>query len=176
MARNLDTRDNLIKECVQTLKKIECCDVEFITQEDEESFDGLVRLVRPGEQLEYAIEVKQHLTKTMAELVLHRLRSSSNRPILIFTDYVHRELAEYCKENQMEFVDTAGNAYLKRPTLFIYVIGHKRAMAKERPTRAFQESGLKVIFLFLKQPDAVNWGYREIGEATNTALGGISWR
>jgi hypothetical protein len=175
MARNPDTRESLIEGCLQTLKKLECCDVEFIAPEGKESSDGSVRLIGLGEQLEYVIEVKQQLTKTRAALILHRLKGSWNRPVLIFTDYVHGGLAEYFKENQMEFVDTAGNAYLNRPSLFIYVVGQKRTMVIERPTRAFQASGLKIIFLFLRQPDAVNWNYREIAEATDTALGGISW-
>jgi hypothetical protein len=175
MARNSDIREGLIEGCLQTLKKLNCCSVEFIAPRDADSLDGILRLTRSGEQLEYTIEVKQQLTQTRAAIILHRFRGSWNRPILIFTEYVHGGLSEYLKENQMEFVDTAGNAYLNRSSLLIYVVGQKCTMAIEKPTRAFQASGLKIIFLFLKQPDAVNWNYREIAEATGTALGGISW-
>ena len=176
MARNQGTRESLIKGCLETLKKLDCCNVEFIPPEGGESHDGLVRLIRSGEQLEYAIEIKQQLTKTKAGILLHLLRGVEfNRPVLIFADYVHIELSQYFKDNQIEFVDVAGNSYLNRPPIFVFVVGQKRALVLERPTRAFQATGLKIIFLFLKKPKAVNWNYREIAEATDTALGGISW-
>jgi hypothetical protein len=35
--------------------------------------------------------------------------------------------------------------------------------------------GFKVIFLFLKKPESLNWNYREIERATGTSLGGIAW-
>ncbi|MHB9074684.1 MAG: type IV toxin-antitoxin system AbiEi family antitoxin [Desulfobaccales bacterium] len=176
MTRNQGTREDLIKGCLETLKKLDCCDVEFIPPEGGESHDGMVRLVRSGEQLEYTIEIKQQLTKTKAGILLHLLRRVElNTPLLIFTDYIHIELAQYFRENRIEFVDVAGNAYLNRPPLFIFVVGQKRALVLEKPTRAFQATGLKIIFFFLKKPEAVNWNYREIAEATDTALGGISW-
>ncbi len=176
MPRNRTAQENLIKGCLDTLKKLDCCNIEFIPPEEGEPHDGLVRLTRSGEQLEYAIEIKQQLTKTKADILLHRLRGAeSNYPLLIFADYVHIDLAQHFRENHLEFVDAAGNAYLNRPPLFVFVVGKKRALALERPTRAFQATGLKIIFLFLKNPEAVNWNYREIAEATDTALGGISW-
>lgn len=176
MARNHHSQENLIKGCLEILKKLDCCDVEFIPPEGGESNDGLVRLIRSGVQLEYAIEIKQQLTKTVVSTLLHKLRALElNRPVLIFAYYVHEELAQYFKKNKIEFVDAAGNVYLNRHPLFIFVVGQKRVMPLEKPTRAFEVTGLKIIFLFLKKPEAVNWNYREIAEATDTALGGISW-
>jgi hypothetical protein len=176
MARNQGTQETIINGCLEALKKLDCCNVEFIPPKSGESHDGTVRMARAGEKFEYAVEVKRELTKAKADILLHLIRRLDfHRPVLIFADYVHEELAKYFKENQTEFVDVAGNAYLNRPPLFIFVVGQRRALVLEKPTRAFQATGLKIIFLFLKNPEAVNWNYRDIAEATGTALGGISW-
>lgn len=164
---------NLIGVCLEILKKLKCCRVEFDPLEAEGRNNGLVRLIGPTWEVEYAIEAKQGLSGRMAAIVIDKLskRSPGNLPILLFTDYVHEQLAENLRDHGIEFVDIAGNAYLNQPSLYIYVTGRKRTRAPERPALAFQATGLKLIFLLLKRPDAINSKYRDLAKQAGIALG-----
>ena len=171
------TKRELIDGCLEVLRNLECCKVELHRPETMEHHDGLLRLLGPGGEVEYTVEAKQGLTEPIAAMLVHKLNAweRKQQPALLFTDYVHQQLAEKLREEGVEFVDLAGNAYLNRPWLYVFVTGRKRIRAPERPTRAFQATGLKLIFLLLKNPDAVNWNYRDLAEAVGIALGGIGW-
>ena len=51
--------------------------------------------------------------------------------------------------------------------------GQKNVLTKEVTDRAFQETGIKLIFHFLLYPESVNLPYRKISEQTNISLGTI---
>jgi hypothetical protein len=178
MARKTEkTRNELIDGCLEVLRNLKCCEVEFHRPEAAEYYDGLLRLLGPGGEVEYTVEIKQRLTRPTAALLVHKLRAreQEQQPALLFTEYVHQQLGEKLREDGIEFVDRAGNAYLNRPWLYVFITGRRRIRAPERPTRAFQATGLKLIFLLLKDPDAANWNYRDLAEAVDIALGGIGW-
>ena len=75
------------------------------------------------------------------------------------------------------FIDTAGNAYIHEPPLFVFIKGDKPIddHRKVHPTRAFQPTGLRVIFAFLCKPGLENAPYREIAKVAEVALGTINW-
>jgi hypothetical protein len=164
---------NLIGVCLEVLKNLKCCQVEFDPREAEGRNDGLVRLVGPTWEIRYALEVKRGISGQMTAFMIDKLskRSSGNLPVLLFTDYVHEQLAENLRDYGIEFVDLAGNAYLNQPSLYIHVTGRKRTRALERPALAFQATGLKLIFLLLKRPEAINFKYRDLAKQAGIALG-----
>jgi hypothetical protein len=96
-------------------------------------------------------------------------------PMLI-APYVTRALAEHCRELQLQFIDTAGNAYINVPGLMIYVTGEPRpALLKNDPPhyRAYTEVGMKVIFAMLCKPELANATYREIARTAQVAFGTV---
>lgn len=93
--------------------------------------------------------------------------------LLLITEYVNPNMAEDLKERQIQFIDTAGNAYINHPPLYIFVKGNKPPKQTKRVQRAFKPTGLKVIFAFLCDPTLVNAPYRDIEKAAGVALGAI---
>lgn len=138
--------------------------------------DAQVRLTAPGVEQRFAVEVKPHLTPTNLGIAVHQL-PQSQRKGLIVTDYVNPKMAERLKALDMAFLDVAGNAYLNVPPLFLYIKGNKPVEMPHRkpPTRAFQSTGLKVLFALLCHPDLVNAPYRGIAKAADVALGTVGW-
>jgi hypothetical protein len=176
--KSVGTQQKIIEGCLQNLRKLDCCEVEFTSQENNKKlYDGLLRLFRNEEQFEYLIDIKRRPTMSKAAMFLHKLRDrrSITYPFMIFSDYIHEQLGEHLRENNIEFVDLAGNIFINRPSLYIYVLGRKVELMPEKTTRAFQATGLKIIFLFLKKPESIKWNYRQIEQATGTSLGGIAW-
>jgi len=95
---------------------------------------------------------------------------------LLVTKYINTQLADELKQNGAEFIDTAGNAFINQPPLYIFVKGNKPDIVKAPPLkRAFKPAGLKVIYAFLCNPGLEKKTYREIAAETGVALGTVDW-
>ncbi|MDD2338446.1 MAG: type IV toxin-antitoxin system AbiEi family antitoxin, partial [Geobacteraceae bacterium] len=96
-------------------------------------------------------------------------------PLLLATNYVNSKAAERL-HGCTQFIDTAGNAFLDQPSLYIYVKGNKPEKEEiARPIgRIFKGIGLKIPFLLLCRPELTDRPYRELAKMTSVALGTVS--
>ncbi|MBM4277701.1 MAG: hypothetical protein FJ130_07405 [Deltaproteobacteria bacterium] len=137
--------------------------------------DYLLGIVMQGKEIRYYAEVKANVTKTDKLLVMMR-KGEVDHPLLLVTKYVNTHLADELKQNGTEFIDTAGNAFINQPPLYVFVKGNKPDIVKAPPLkRAFKPAGLKVIYGFLCNPGFENKTYREIAAKTDVALGTVDW-
>lgn len=141
--------------------------------------DRLIRLTVQGQRLEYYAEIMVALTAVTRaqELIWLANRAQLKHPLLLITRYVNPQMAERLRRGGMEFIDAAGNAFINRPRLYIFMKGNRppEAAMPARPKRVFRPTGLKVIYAFLCKPGLENKTYREIAAAAGVALGTIGW-
>jgi hypothetical protein len=96
----------------------------------------------------------------------------------LFAPYITPTIAKQCRQLDIPFLDTAGNAYLHEPGLLVYITGEK---PEDLTTTTMGGRGggtataLRVVFVLLCTPDLLNAPYRNIVEAANVALGAIGW-
>ena len=139
--------------------------------------DALIRLRHGDQEVLYAAEVKRGLRPAMLGAVLHQLKHLG-RPALLVADYVTPPLADALKENDIAFLDAAGNAYLNHPPLLVWIKGQKlkeTISAQEMTGRTFKPSGLQVLFPLLCHPDWADRPYREIAQFAGVAHGTVGW-
>lgn len=126
----------------------------------------------------YAVETKRYLTTAKLGLAAEQFKDAPYKGMLI-TDYVNPNMADRLKEMDLAFIDLAGNAYLNEPPIFVYMKGNrpleKLLGATQKPTRAFQPTGLKMLFGLLTNPALLHEPYRDIAKATGVALGTVGW-
>lgn len=95
-------------------------------------------------------------------------------PPLLVAPFITREVAERCRQLGMPFIDTAGNAYLEGPGLFLYVVGQpKPAERRESEFRALNPAGLRIVFALVCRPALLETSYREIAARAGVALGTV---
>jgi len=138
--------------------------------------DAFVRLVHGGHEATYAVEVKRALRPATLGAVLHQLQGLGKKGLLV-ADYVTPPMAETLKARGVPFLDAAGNAYLEYPGVFIWVKGQKPA-APAVPLalgRAFQPTGLQVLFPLLCNRELINRTYRELAAMAGVAHGTVGW-
>jgi len=73
-------------------------------------------------------------------------------------------------------LDSSGNASIINDQLRIVVKGEKnRRLSAEfsKPSRLFKESGIKLLFGFLTNPEMINYTYREMQNVIDLSLGAI---
>ena len=95
-------------------------------------------------------------------------------PPLLVAPYITREVAEYCRQLRLPFIDTAGNAYLEAAGLLVYVVGQARPVEPRQGNfRALNPAGLKLTFALLCRPRLLDDNYRNIATAAGVALGTV---
>ena len=146
-----------------------------ITLDGGQEFDGIIQI--PGQDKQLVMELKKWLAQANLGVLINQIRQLPLEGVLV-ADYVNPVMAKRLKQENIQFFDTAGNVYLNQPPVYIYVTGNKPsepARAAKRTSRAFDATGLKVLFGFLCDPDLVNKPYREIATQTGVALGTVGW-
>jgi hypothetical protein len=138
--------------------------------------DALIQL-EDGQQL--AVEVKKWAQQANLGALVNQIKHLPATGLLA-ADYVNPNMADRLRHEGVQFIDTAGNAFINMPPIYVYVTGRRKQKAQFTPgldgaKRAFEPTGLKVIYLFLCDPDMVNAPYREIAEQTGVAVGTVTW-
>ncbi len=139
--------------------------------------DAVLQINAPGgKQKKYFAEIKGAVTKATLGYVAEQIRRFG-KPAILVTRHVTPQMVERLKTMGIAVIDTAGNAYINDPPVFIYIVGRKK---KDVPGnnitgRAFRPTGLKVVFALLCQPELVTAPYRDIVKATHVAQGTVGW-
>lgn len=132
----------------------------------------------PFLQQELAVEVKRWAQQSNMGALVDQIRRLPQKGVLV-ADYVNPSMGEKLRAEGVEYFDAAGNAYINRPPVYIHITGNKykeAASATPKATnRAFDATGLKVVFGFLCDPLLVKASYRQIAEHSGVALGTVGW-
>lgn len=172
--------NEILKPALEVFKKNLPVQVEFDEMEPVydigQRADCLLRMVMHGKEICYYVEVKANVTKTDKLLVMMR-KGGFEHPFLLVAKYINGQMAEQLKQDGIEFIDTAGNAFINQPPLYIFIKGTRPPdIAKHIPVkRAFKPAGLRTIYAFLCNPGLENKTYREIAAVTDVALGTVDW-
>jgi len=175
--------EHLIETALQGLQRTTGLAAQIIRLEQQNTlrrdrhqrFDALIEIAAKGRKYQFAVEAKLGVR---AELLtqIKALWPPEQQPRLLFVaPYITNYLAEKCREIQLPFLDTAGNAYLEDDDLFVFVTGQKRPpdLAPEQTNRTNTAAGLKVLFALLCRPPLLNVPYRELATTARVALGTI---
>ncbi|HEX7153687.1 MAG TPA: type IV toxin-antitoxin system AbiEi family antitoxin [Thermoanaerobaculia bacterium] len=135
--------------------------------------DGSFTLHRNGKTFQYRAEVKRRLTPSMLGLLELALAAKDDR--LLIADHVTPPMADELRRRRVQFADSAGNAFLDRRGLFVFVTGRRSRAATTAPrrVRVFQPSGIKVVFALLSVPSLIGAPQRTIAKAAGVALGSV---
>lgn len=139
--------------------------------------DGFLYIDKTGEKL--IAEIKKWTTHIPVGTLINKMKEIAilGDGVLI-ADYINPKMAEKLKAADIQFLDTAGNAYLNKYPIYICVTGKKlkEKHALDKPKgRAFQPTGLRVLYEFLVDKNLINAPYREIADRANVALGAVGW-
>ena len=147
----------------------------------ETSYDAVLTLTKGAYGETFNVEVKRRPSLSVLAVLLNNHKApgyQSRHKLLIVADYINPNVAAFLKDNQCAFIDAVGNAYLDFEPVYVYITGFKapKAVAADKPSRAFQSTGLKLIFNLLCHPDDLMMlNYRQISAATGVSLGSIGW-
>ena len=87
-----------------------------------------------------------------------------------------RTLAGRLIEQNVPFLDAAGNAFLREPEGMVMISGRPKPQHVQKPQtgRATTRKGLQVMFAIATQPGLVSQPYRTIAQASGVALSTVN--
>jgi len=101
-------------------------------------------------------------------------QAQEHHPLLVVAEQIYPGMKKLLRENNIGYIDGAGNIYLQAGGQLIWIEGQKLLKKKEPATnRAFTRAGLQAVFYLLQHPEAINDPYRQLADNTGTALGNI---
>jgi hypothetical protein len=173
--RTRATENKILRTALEKLENTTELTVEVDPEIEPDGPDAVIRITWQGMEWHFAAKVTHILTPAMIGAAVEQLRRHA-KDILV-TRYVTPQAAEMLKETGTQFLDTAGNAYLNEPPLFIFIKGNKppEGTTEKPPIRTFRPTGLQVVFALICNPDLVKAQYREIAQAAEVALGTVGW-
>ncbi|GBE09287.1 MAG TPA: hypothetical protein ENG90_04870 [Gammaproteobacteria bacterium] len=132
-----------------------------------------------GQDQMMAAEIKRWAQQANLGALINQIKQLPETGLLV-ADYINPIMAEKLRQQEIQFIDTTGNAYIDQPPVYVYVTGHRQEKPGFMPTkdgarRAFEPTGLKVVYTFLCHPGLVNAPYRKIAEVAGVALGTVGW-
>ena len=133
--------------------------------------DVRVRLRAGKREILYQAELKPAFSHSVRLFLLTK-KASANRPLLVITQYMNPEMADQMRRDGLEFIDTAGNAFINLGFLQIFSKGNKPTdRAPLSSPRLFKPAGLKVVFALLSRLDLIKGTLREIAKKSGVSLG-----
>jgi len=138
--------------------------------------DAAIQIEANGKQFRFFAEVKTVDRAVALAAAKHQLEPHGERGVLV-APYLTAELANHCRnELDLHFIDTAGNAYLRAPGLYVFVRGERPDALPAIGTRGGgTATALRIVFALLCKPELLNAPYREIVAAAGVALGAVGW-
>ena len=138
----------------------------------DEAVDAYLSIGVDGRQTRYRVEFRHRVS---AESAL-ALPYSPRARLLMVVPRVSETVAEVWRANGVNFVDAAGNAYLRQPGVLLDVRGRREAPSGEKPgspPRWSRPAGLMVVFALLCEAELSAAPYREIAGASGASLGSV---
>ena len=176
MQDKTDQLEPILDTAIQAVGECTGLDLTAIEQEPGPGPDRLIRINNAPAAVEYPVEIKRYLNKQTVGLLAAKL-APNHMPVMLVTDYVNRQQADRLRRLNIPFIDTAGNAYINEPPIFVFATGNKpEILPTAQPRiRMFQPAGLKLIFVLLNRPGLERKPYRELADVAGIALGAVAW-
>lgn len=169
-------KENILTEALQKLEETIGEEVVCKGLSSGQVEDGLITLKVKKTEKKFHIEIRSNMNNAIRNQLDQESKAKNRTPLLV-TRYVTPPMGEKLKSQNIQFLDTVGNVYLDFAHVFVFIIGKKPVteIHSKTVTRAFNPTGLKVVFALLSNNELPNAPYRTIAEAANVSLGSVQW-
>ena len=162
--------NDLIYDATERLATSTGADIDVYSHRKE--YDAVITI----NGIQFIVLAKAEVKASNKGIILSGIKAvKTNKPVIIIAKYIAKEVALELKERGVNYLDIAGNSYIKHKGVFIYVNGQKvERVSKTNQSRAFQEAGIKLIFSLLADKQALQYSYRKLAEKTGVSIGSVS--
>lgn len=146
-------------------------------RKDGKQVDAIIQM--PDNGATFAVETKKWAAQVNTGAIINQIKNLAEPGQGLFVaDYINPNMGERLKEAGIQYIDTVANTYINQPPIYVYIKGNKPetitvVKRKAKTGKAFQPTGMKVVFAFLRDKGLINAPYREIADQAGVALGAV---
>ena len=121
------------------------------------------------------VDAKKYISTAVLQKIIQIPWESDK---LLITEYVSPQQGEILRNKEIQYADAAGNMFIRYPGVAILISNcakPQRIEQQKSAGRAFSQTGLKVLFLLLTEPEALNWSYRNLAQYSGVSLGSVGY-
>ncbi len=176
--KNQNNRElEILNDAIETFKKETGLETEHqLTEHIVGTFgDALVRIGDRNNGTDYNVEIKTNLNDVTIGRLAHAMENFP-RHNLVVTRNVTQQQAKKMKALNIQFMDTAGNAYINNPPTLIYVYGNRNTREERFDVERdiYGIAGIRILFVLLCDQNLQDAPYRKIATAAGVALGTVA--
>ena len=140
-----------------------------------EDLDGEIKFLINNAFYKMYVDVKKELRNHQLQNI-QALAIKYKNHFMVVAEKLFPEIKKELRQRNIPYLEANGNIWLRQGKTILWIDTNKDVVVeKEKTTRAFTKTGLKVIFYFLLNDDNVNQTYREIADKTEVGLGNINY-
>lgn len=166
----------LLEQCVAHLNQLPDIEVDWGLSETTDYSDGWLLLHSTLVQAKYFYILQPMMTMAMVNPIIERIhylkQTQSCRPLLI-SFYLTQKIIEQLIAAKCEFLDATGNMYFNNLMTYILIKG-QRPTTKPSTKSILTIASLKLIYVLLTVPNALEKSYRELAQMAGISLGSVS--
>jgi hypothetical protein len=136
--------------------------------------DGTIE-IKMGKHLDrFDVVLKNQVRDAIPSYLLQPGYKWNKNGTLLVSRYIAKPLKEQLKEHQINYLEAAGNCFIKTDNIYIY-INDQPVTDVRLPAdgKLWKTAGIKFLFSILSDPELLNQNYRAIASASTIALGNI---
>ena len=139
-----------------------------------DDIDTAILLRINGRKLRYDCEIKKKVDRYAFPLNLLNRLGNAERTLLVSSP-LSPDMANRCRDIGLQFIDTAGNAYINDGAgIYIYVTGRRGGAEPQIPANnTMTPAALRMMFAALAEPALLNAPYRDISNKARISTGAI---
>ncbi|ACU57517.1 type IV toxin-antitoxin system AbiEi family antitoxin [Chitinophaga pinensis] len=126
-----------------------------------------------GGEHHFNVEVKGEIRQSHALSIIERFGRNKNQWLLI-SRYIPQPLKEQFRKFGINYLELAGNCYIRSNGILIYVTEQKVTPTRVNVVgKLWKPSGLKFLLAIINTPTLLQASYRDIASAAGIALGNV---
>jgi hypothetical protein len=144
-----------------------------IKNNNRDHVDAFIELKAGNQAIRFFVNIKNEIREQTLPDLFKQMHKNPGEWLLVCR-YIPMPLKEILKDQGINYLETAGNCYIRKEGLLLYING--KAVTKERQPKegkVWKTAGIKFLFGILIQPELLNEPYRKMAETTGVALGNI---
>lgn len=155
------TKKFIIQEAVKALPPD--YRVTIAWEERPEDYDCRIKIIVRKKSFIFNVLIKRNIDHTL----LKSVKKLSGKEKLVVANYIPDSYKEFFRQMGVSFLEANGNAFVHQNELMIDISGRKPIRDEvRRSNRAFSQTGVKLIYLFLSNPGLLSLPLRKIEEET----------
>ncbi len=135
--------------------------------------DRMVSAMVNNEKVVFGVEIKTALSR-IHDSIINDTKKFMNNNCVIATNYLTEKAAQKLRENNICYLDTAGNAYINFPGIYIFQKSDNEPIVNVLPKKTFGDlfnpSSTKIVFHVLSTPQVETASYRALASIAGVGV------